>query len=161
MNVAFALGRILLVVLFILSGAGKLLDPASTAEAIAQKFTMPVALQDYANQVATAVGMEVPKLLAIVVGVIEFVAGLLVAVNVLTRSAAVVLLIFAAVSTFYSDYYGVEKMTLSTNALQNLSIVGGLLMLAAMPRWYAREVVAAPEQLAPYDPDRHVVGVDR
>jgi uncharacterized membrane protein YphA (DoxX/SURF4 family) len=106
------------------------------------------------------VNMDVPKLLAVIVGVIEFVAGLLVAFNVLTRTAAVILLIITIVSVFYSDFYGVDRITLSTNTLQNLSIMGGLLMLAALPRWYARETVAVPEPLPPYEPERHVV-VDR
>ena len=93
--------------------------------------------------------MGIGQMLAIAVGVIEFVAGLLVAVGVLTRTAAVVLLIFIAVSTFYSDFYGAERLTLTSHMLESLSIMGGLLMLAGWPRRYVVEEIGPPEHLHP------------
>jgi putative oxidoreductase len=149
MNVVFTIGRIALVVLFILSGAGKLLDIPGTAALIDAKFTIPAPLLDYAKQLSDAVGMGIGQMLAIAVGVIEFVAGLLVAVGVLTRTAAVLLLIFTAVSTFYGDFYGAEKLSLTTHMLESLSIMGGLLMLAAWPRRLVVEEIDRPEHLHP------------
>jgi len=161
MNVGFALGRIMLVVLFILSGAGKLLDIAGTAALIDSKFAFPAPLSDYWNQAAAAVSMPPSQLLAIVLGVIEFVAALLVAVNVLTRTAAVVLIIYTAVTVFYFyDFWnfpsGPERTNLITHALESLSIMGGLLMLASLPRRFWREEVIAPTELPPYE-ERRVV----
>lgn len=154
MNAVFTLGRIALVVLFILSGAGKLLDIPGTAALIDSKFAMPAPLTEYANQIATTVNMPFSNILAIVIGVIEFVAALLVAVNILTRTAAVVLLIYTLVTVFcFYDFWNVptgpERTNLITHALQSLSIIGGLLMLAALPRRHVREEYAPPEHLAP------------
>lgn len=153
MNVVFVVGRIALVVLFILSGAGKLLDIPATAALIDAKFTMPSFLADYAKQAASAVNMPVSNILAIILGVIEFVAALLIAVGILARTAAVVLVIFTAVTVFcFYDFWnagGAERANLITHALESLSIIGGLLMLAALPRHPARDEYAPPEHLAP------------
>lgn len=154
MNVVFMLGRIALVVLFILSGAGKLLDIPGTADMINSKFAMPSFLVDYANQLSALVNMPVNNILAILLGVIEFVAALLVAVNVLARTAAVVLIIFTAVTVFcFYDFWNAaasaERTNLVTHALESLSIIGGLLMLVGLPRRAAHEDYAPPEHLAP------------
>lgn len=154
MNAVFTLGRIALVVLFILSGAGKLLDIPATATLIDSKFTMPPFLSDYANQISATVNMPFSNILAILFGVIEFVAALLVAVNILTRTASVVLLIFTLVTVFcFYDFWnvptGAERTNLINHALESLSIMGGLLMLAAWPRQHAREEYAQPDHLAP------------
>src|SRR5690348_503497 len=101
MNVAFTLGRILLVVIFILSGAEKLLDIAGTADEIQSKLVIPAALGDVTTQIESTLGMPIWQVLAIAVALIEIVAGLLIAFNVLTRTAAVVLLIYTIVATFY------------------------------------------------------------
>ena len=45
--------------------------------------------------------MPIWQVLAIVVALVEIVGGLLITFNVLTRGAAVVLLLFTAVTTFY------------------------------------------------------------
>lgn len=163
MNVGFALGRIMLVVLFILSGAGKLLDIAGTAALIDSKFAFPAPLFDYWNQAAAAVSMPPSQLLAVVLGVIEFVAALLVAVNVLTRTAAVVLIIYTAVTVFlFYDFWNLqaspERTNLIAHALESLSIMGGLLMLASLPRRFWREEVIAPAELPPYEERRVIAG---
>ncbi len=153
MNVVFIIGRIALVVLFILSGAGKLLDIPGTAAMIDSKFAMPSFLIDYANQLSAAVNMPVSNILAILLGVIEFVAALLVAVGVLARTAAVMLIIFTLVTVLcFYDFWnaaGAERTNLITHALESLSIIGGLLMLVGMPRRFAHEEYAPPEHLAP------------
>lgn len=165
MNVAFTLGRIALVVLFILAGAGKLLDIPGTAAVIDSKFAIPPFLADYAKQLSDAVNLPTGHILAILVGVIEFVAALLVAVNVLTRTAAFVLLIYTLVTVFYFyDFWnfaaGADRTNLITHALESLSIVGGLLMLIALPRRYAVEETIPADHIAAYEPERHVVMSD-
>jgi putative oxidoreductase len=154
MNVVFIIGRIALVVLFILSGAGKLLDIPGTAAMIDSKFAMPSFLTDYANQLSQAVNMPMSNILAIVLGVIEFVAALLVAVGVLARTAAVVLIIFTVVTVFcFYDFWnaatGADRTNLITHALESLSVIGGLLMLVGLPRRLVHEEYAPPEHLAP------------
>ena len=138
MNVAFTLGRIALVVLFVFSGVGKLLDIPGTAEMLQSKVAIPAALTDLTSQIAATVGMPIYQILAIVLGVIEAGCALLIALNILTRTAAVVLLIYTAVTTYYfNDFWNMTGADRSGNliaALKNLSIIGAFLMLAAWPR---------------------------
>src|SRR5262245_49910652 len=144
MNAVFTIGRIALVVIFIISGAQKLLDIAGTAELLQSKVVIPAALTDVTSQIEVTLGMPIWQTLAIVVALIEVVGGLLIAFNVLTRTAAVMLLLFAAVATFYyHDFWnmpnGPERSNNMTQALKNLSIMGAFLMIAAWPR---RPVIA-------------------
>ena len=127
MNAAFTLGRVALVLIFMFSGAQKLFDISGTADQIQAKLIIPAAL-----------GMPIWQVLAIVVALVEIVGGLLITFNVLTRGAAVVLLLFTAVTTFYyHDFWNMAGADRTNNlnlALKNLSIIGALLMLAAWPR---------------------------
>jgi putative oxidoreductase len=148
MNAVFTLGRIALVVIFIISGAWKLLDIAGTADQIQSKLAIPSALTDLTSQVEATLGMPIWQTLAIVVALIEVVGGLLIAFNVLTRTAAVVLLLYTGVATFYfHDFWnlpaGPDRINNMTHALKNLSIIGAFLMLAAWPR--RPVIVEAPE----------------
>jgi uncharacterized membrane protein YphA (DoxX/SURF4 family) len=145
MNVAFTLGRIALVVVFVFSGVQKLFDISGTADQIQTKITIPAQLADVTSQIEATLGMPIWQVLAIAVALVEIVGGLLIAFNVLTRTAAFVLFLFTAVTTFsYHDFWnmaGAERANNLTHALKNLSIMGALLMLAAWPR---RGVVAEP-----------------
>jgi putative oxidoreductase len=127
MNAAFTLGRVALVVIFVFSGVQKLFDISGTADQIQAKLIIPAAL-----------GMPIWQVLAIVVALVEIVGGLLITFNVLTRGAAVVLLLFTAVTTFYyHDFWNMAGADRTNNlnlALKNLSIIGAFLMLAAWPR---------------------------
>jgi putative oxidoreductase len=156
MNAVFALGRFLLAATFIVSGIQKLMDVSGTAEALARTPVpawMPPVVSDTAVEIATAVGLGVPQLLAIIVGLIALICGLLVAFNLLTRTSAVVLILYTAVATYYSyDFWsgGAQgRWNNFTQALNNLAIIGGLLMLAALPRWLW---AAEPEA---YYPETH------
>ena len=57
MPILFTLGRVLFVLVFILSGASKLADISGTAALIAAKFTVPLAFADVAAQAQAATGM--------------------------------------------------------------------------------------------------------
>jgi putative oxidoreductase len=146
MSATFAVGRIALVVIFIYSGANKLIDISATADAIQSKLAIPSELGEIVSQIETATGMSIWQILAILVAAVEVIAGLLIAFNVLTRTAAVILLLFAVVTTFFfHDFWNVataaEKTNQLNHALKNLAIMGALLMLASLPR---RPVVAEP-----------------
>ena len=142
MNAAFTLGRIALVALFIISGAEKLLDIAAgtstTAEHIQSKVTIPSMFADATQQIEATLNMPIWQVLAIVVALIEVLGGLLIAFNVLTRTMAVILLLYTAVATFFFyDFWnmtGADRSNNITHALKNLSIMGAFLMLAAWPR---------------------------
>src|SRR5215475_15383122 len=154
MNAVFTLGRIALVLIFIISGAQKLLDIAGTAEQIQSKLgSIPASLTDITSQIEVTLGMPIWQTLAVVVALIEVVGGLLVAFNVLTRTAALVLLVFVAVATFYfHDFWnmsGPDRANNITEALKNLGLMGAFLMLAAWPRRVAVVETAGHERLEP------------
>jgi putative oxidoreductase len=139
MNAAFTIGRIALVVIFIISGATKFLDISGTADAIQAKLVIPPALSDVTSQIEATLNMPIWQVLAILVALIEVVGGLLIAFNVLTRTMAVILLLFsAAVTVTFHDFWnlpaGADRVNQMTHAMKNLSIMGALLMLAALPR---------------------------
>ena len=139
MHILLAIGRVLLVLIFILSGATKLLDISGTAAQIAPVVTIPDALADFTMQLQDATGMQVPYLLAVLAGIVEVVAGLLVAFNIATRSAAAVLAIFTLVTTFYFHaFWNMSGELMQSNmihALKNLSIIGGLLAFVVLGSW--------------------------
>jgi uncharacterized membrane protein YphA (DoxX/SURF4 family) len=139
MHILFAIARVLVVLIFILSGAMKLVDIPGTAAMIAPVVTIPDALADFATQLQDATGMKVPQLLAIVAGVVEVVAGLLFAFNIATRAAAVVLVLFTLVTTYYFHaFWNMSGELMQNNmahALKNLSMVGGLLTYVVLGSW--------------------------
>jgi putative oxidoreductase len=139
MPILFTLGRVLFVLIFILSGANKLWDiPGTTAE-IAAKFTVPPAFADLAAQVQAMTGMQTPQFLAILCGVVEIVAGLMIVFNYGTRLAAFALILFTIAATYYMhDFWhqvGPEHIDNMIHALKNLSIIGGLLVFFALGSW--------------------------
>ena len=139
MHITFAIGRVLLVLIFILSGAMKLFDLTKTAAMIAPVISIPDMLAGPIGQIETTTGMKWPQLLAILAGVVEVVAGLFIAVNIATRSAAVVLALFTLVATFYFHAFwnmsGAEMHNNMIHALKNLSIIGGLLTFVVLGSW--------------------------
>lgn len=139
MHILFAIARVLLVLIFLFSGAMKLLDIPGTADQIQPVITIPGMLQDFVAQVETATGMKWPQLLAILAGVIEIVAGLFIAFNIATRGAAAVLALFTLVTTVYFHaFWNMSGDLVQTNiiqALKNLSIIGGLLIMVVLGSW--------------------------
>lgn len=117
MNVIAALiGRILLSLIFIVSGAGKLFDPAGTE--------------------ALITGVGLPSGLAIPAGLFELIAGLALALGFMTRLFAVLLAGFCLVTAFFfHNQFG--DPTQAAMALKNVAIAGGLLCLFAhsQMRW--------------------------
>jgi uncharacterized membrane protein YphA (DoxX/SURF4 family) len=139
MHILFIVGRILLVLIFIAAGAQKLMDLQGTASYIAPHVTVPDALAGVAAQIQDATGMTVPYLMSLGAGILELVAGLLIAFNIATRGAAALLAIFAFVTIFYfHDFWnmaGADRENNMIHALKNLSIVGGLLVFVVIGSW--------------------------
>lgn len=139
MNAIFVIGRIAFVMIFIISGAAKLMDISATAASIAAKVAVPEELSSVAAQLESAVGMTVPQLLAVIAGIAELAAGLMLAANIGTRVAALLLIVFTFVVTFYyHDFWnldGGERTSNLAHALKNLSLIGALLMFFVLGRW--------------------------
>jgi putative oxidoreductase len=133
-----ALGRLLFAVLFIFSGAYKLLNLAETTE-MTQKIVVPAFLTTYTTQLeGYANGMPFAQMLAIAAGVTELVCGLLIALNFGARFFALILVPFVLAATYYyHDFWNQSGADAHNNlviALKNLSLVGGLLIIAGIGR---------------------------
>ncbi len=133
MSTLLIVGRIAVVLIFVISGALKLMDIPGTAAAIAAKVPVPALLAGLVAELEAAAGMKAPLLMAIATGVIELAGGLLIAANIGTRWAALALLLLTAAATFYfHDFWNMAaaaRMENLIHAEKNLSIMGALLML--------------------------------
>jgi putative oxidoreductase len=130
-------GRILFAVLFIFSGAAKLLDLSATAQ-MTGKIVFPAALATYTTQLEGIVGMPMPQILAIAAGSIEVICGIMIALNFGARFFALLLILFVMAATFYfHDFWnqtGPDARNNLVHALKNLSIIGALFMIAGSSR---------------------------
>ena len=131
-------GRVLFAVLFLYSGATKLLGIAATADFIAAKVTIPALLLPYTTQLETFTGMPTPQMLAIAVGSFEIISGLMIALNFGARFFAILLIFFVAAATFYfHDFWNQsppDNARSLMDALKNLSIIGALFIIAGYGR---------------------------
>jgi uncharacterized membrane protein YphA (DoxX/SURF4 family) len=125
-------GRILFAVLFVFSGASKLLDLSATAQ-MTEKIVLPAALATYTAQLEGIVGMPMPQILAIAAGSLEVICGLMIALNFGARFFAILLILFVAGATFYfHDFWnqtGADARGNLVHALKNLSLIGALFMI--------------------------------
>ena len=132
------IGRVLFAVLFIFSGASKLLDLAATTAMISAKLVVPEVLTTYTTQLEGMTGMPTAQMLAIAAAVVELVCGLAIALNFGARFFAIVLILFVIVATFYvHDFWnqsGPEQKNNMIHALKNLSLVGALFIIAGIGR---------------------------
>ena len=71
MNILFVVGRIAFVLIFILSGAQKLMDIPGTATLIGSKVVLPDFVTAYTPQLEMATGMTTANMLAILTGIVE------------------------------------------------------------------------------------------
>src|ERR1700716_3151555 len=138
MPALFTFGRVLFAVLFIYTGATKLVASPATADFIASKVTIPTLLAPYTSQLETLTGMPLPQLLAIGVGGFEILAGLMIALNFLARFFSILLIFFVLATTFYfHDFWNQpapENPKTLIDALKNLSIIGALFIIAGYGR---------------------------
>ncbi len=109
-TIAAVIGRIFIAVIFIVSGAGKIMDPATTEVMIT--------------------GAGLPSGLAIPTGIFEVLAGLALALGVMTRLAAILLFGFTALATLFFHRNVTDPMQ-AAMALKNLAMMGGLLLVFA------------------------------
>lgn len=109
-------GRILIALLFVVSGVNKLVDPAGTAQML--------------GSVGLPTGLAVPT------GLFELVAGLALVFGVLTRLFAVILAAFCLATAFFFHNQLTDPVQ-AAMLLKNLAIAGGLLCLTAVDslRW--------------------------
>jgi len=109
-KIAAIIGRILLALIFILSGAGKLMDVTATETMIA--------------------GAGLPGGLAIPVGLFELLAGLCLAFGFMVRLVSALLIVFTAATILFFHSNFVDPMQ-QIAALKNLAMIGGLMLAFA------------------------------
>lgn len=116
-NVTVLAGRILLGLLFVLSGFGKIAGFDGTVGYIASQH------------------LPVPSVIAVLTILVELGGGLALVTGFYTRQAALVLAAFTLLAgfVFHAFWAAPEaaKMMQQINFLKNLSIAGGMLVLAA------------------------------
>jgi uncharacterized membrane protein YphA (DoxX/SURF4 family) len=131
-------GRVLFAVLFIVSGAFKLLDITATTQMITDRVVIPEMLTAYTTQLEGITGMPMPQMLAIAVGALELICGLMIALNFGARFFAIVLIIFVIAATFYyHDFWnqtGADQKNNIVHALKNVSLIGALFIIAGIGR---------------------------
>jgi putative oxidoreductase len=108
--IAAIVGRILLAIIFIVSGANKLIDPAATD--------------------AMIVAAGLPAGLAIPTGIFELVGGLSIAFGFMTRLFSILLAGFCLVTILFFHRQFTDPMQ-AAMAMKNLAIAGGFLCLFA------------------------------
>lgn len=113
-----AIGRVVIAILFVLSGLEKVMDLSATAAAIGGK------------------NLPMPYALAVATAVLELGGGLLIVAGWQTRIVALALAVFCAVAGYlFHDFWhypeGAEYTNNMIHFMKNVSIIGGLLMLCA------------------------------
>ena len=116
-DTALLIGRIVLVVIFVMSGAQKFMDLGGVAAMLASK------------------NLPQPMVLATLAAITEVAGGLLIAIGLQTRLVALGLIVFTLIATyFFHDFWnqapGPDQMNNMIHAMKNLSICGAFLMLA-------------------------------
>ena len=110
------IGRLMIALLFLISGANKLMDISAT------------------DTMIQSVGL--PGGLAIITGLFEIVAGLALVFGFATRLVAILLAVFCLATAFFFHNNFTDPMQ-AANLLKNVAIAGGLLVLTALDnvRW--------------------------
>jgi putative oxidoreductase len=110
-------GRVLLALIFVLSGINKLAHWSETASYMA------------------ATGLPVVPILLAIAVIIELACGVFVMIGYRTDVSALILFLYLVPVTLlfhnFWSYHGMEAQMQMVNFLKNLSIMGGLLSLAA------------------------------
>jgi putative oxidoreductase len=111
-------GRVLLALMFILSGFGKLADIGGTAGYIASG------------------GLPFASVLAVIVGALELFGGIAIAIGFQARWAALALGLFTlAASVLFHQFWAVpadQAFVQQLMFMKNLSVAGGLFIVAAL-----------------------------
>jgi uncharacterized membrane protein YphA (DoxX/SURF4 family) len=136
MPVVFVIGRVVFVVYFIFAGLQRLMNVTASADYFAHKFVVPAALESAITQLTNLVGLTTPIMLAMLSGIVQLAAGLLIAFNVGTRAMALVLIVFTAVEIYYAnnfwDLTGPQREAGLVGAILHVSLIGGLLVFVAL-----------------------------
>jgi putative oxidoreductase len=131
MNVAYALGRIFVPIVFIWEAIRDLLDISKFTKLLMDSnLPLPDEISAYLG------GMPKYEALAWALAVIELICGLMILLGLKARWGALVLIVYCAGTIFFvhnfwamtGDAYAINQ----SHALKNLSILGALLLIVAV-----------------------------
>jgi putative oxidoreductase len=130
LNVAYTLGRILLPLIFIVSGIQKLMNVGGVATMLADNnVPIPDEIVPYLG------GMPKFEAAGYAVGALEVICGLMILIGLKARWGALVLAVFTACTIFFVHHFwdmqGAAYADNMREALKNLSVMGGLLLVVA------------------------------
>jgi putative oxidoreductase len=131
MNAAYLLGRILVPLVFLVEGIRKLMNVEGITKMLADN-NVPIP-----DQVIPYLG-GMPKYQAAgyLIAAVEVLGALMIMAGLAARWAALVLVVFTAATIFFVHHFwdmtGDAYFSNMTDALKNLSIMGGLLLVAAV-----------------------------
>src|SRR5437588_10117752 len=134
MNVAYTLGRIFIPIVFLASGIQKVMNIGEIAQMLAANgVPIPDEIVPYLSYLG---GIPKYEALGYLIAAIEIICGLMVLIGLKARWAALVLIVFTACTIiFVHHFWDMEDAALiaaRTEALKNLSIMGGLLLIVAV-----------------------------
>ena len=131
MQMAYTLGRILIPLVFIVEGIRKLMNVDEIANMLARNnVPVPDEIVPYLG------GMPKFQAAGYTVAGVEVICGLMILVGLKARWAALVLIVFTAATIFFvHHFWDMDAASMAAQrieALKNLSIMGGLLLIVAV-----------------------------
>jgi len=131
MQMAYTLGRILIPLVFIVEGVRKLMNIDEIANMLARNnVPVPDEIVPYLG------GMPKFQAAGYTVAGVEVICGLMILVGLKARWAALVLIVFTAATIFFvHHFWDMDAASMAAQrieALKNLSIMGGLLLIVAV-----------------------------
>ena len=131
MQMAYTLGRILLPLVFIVEGVRKLMNVDEIAKMLAgNNVPIPDEIVPYLG------GMPKFQAAGYAVAAVEVICGLMIMVGLKARWAAMVLILFTAGTIYFvHHFWDMDAALLAAQrleALKNLSIMGGLLLVVSV-----------------------------
>jgi putative oxidoreductase len=126
-DLIYGVGRVLVAIIFVVSGINHFTGVQGFANNIAAaNFPLPAQIEQY-----LPIGKDLA--LAYLVAGIEVIAGVLIFAGLLTRLAAAVLFVFCGLTIYFvHHFWDMQAPAQAANqiqALKNLAIMGGLLLL--------------------------------
>jgi putative oxidoreductase len=131
MNFAYALGRILIPLIFLVAGVQKAMNVGETANLLAASgIPIPDEIGPYLG------GIPKFEALGYLLAAVEIVCALMVLVGLKARWGALILAVFTACTIIFVHHFwdmdGAALVQNRADALKDLSILGGLLLIVAV-----------------------------
>ena len=131
MNIAYALGRIFVPIIFIWEAIREMLDIRTFTKVLSDSnFPLPDEISTYLG------GMPKYEALAWALAALELICGIMILIGLKARWGALLLIVYCASTIFFVHHFwdmtGDAFVQNQFHALKNLSIMGGLLLIVAV-----------------------------